>query len=96
MSTLELAFAFFVIVLSKIILGIIVCWMLMPQDAECPACDAPLLPLAAPRGRRRLFRLLRLQRRWCMECGTALIGRRRSVEARVPVQAPVVTTRWSQ
>ncbi len=97
MRLLELGFAFFVIVLSKLVLGLIVCWMLMPRDPECPSCDAPLLPLEARPGWRRLFHVLRLQRRWCMECGTELIGRRSDGRTRtVAVQAPEATTRSPQ
>ncbi len=94
---LALAFTFFVIVLSKTLLGLVVCWMLMPCDDVCPTCDARLLPLAPERGRRLLYRVFALQRRWCMECGNEMLGRRgRPVPLRARAQTPEVTTRWSQ
>ncbi|NLG61989.1 MAG: hypothetical protein GX539_07060 [Candidatus Cloacimonetes bacterium] len=97
MNVLALSFTFFVIVLSKVILGLITCWLLMPRDDTCPACDARMLPVEAQSGRRRLYRVLHLQRRWCMECGEEMVGRRsRVTPVRAPAQAPEVTTRWSQ
>lgn len=94
---LALAFTFFVIVLSKGMLGLVVCWMLMPRDDVCPACDARQLPLEPERGRRLLYRVFALQRRWCMECGRETLGRRgRPAPAHAPAQTPEVTTRWSQ
>jgi hypothetical protein len=94
-SALEIALAFFVVVGSKVLLGAVACWMLMPRDGECPTCNAQMLPLEAPRAR-SMFRVLRLQRRWCMECGTEVIGRRGGKTPPAAHQAPVVTTRWSQ
>ncbi len=97
MDVLALSFTFFVIVLSKVILGLIACWMLMPRDDECPSCSARMLPVAPQPGRGRLYRVLHLQRRWCMECGGELVGRRgTAVALPAATQTPEVTTRWSQ
>lgn len=94
---LALSFTFFVIVLSKVILGLVACWMLMPRDEECPRCNARMLPVEAERGRRRLYGVLHLQRRWCIECSGEMVGRRgRSAPARQRVQTPEVTTRSAQ
>lgn len=96
-NVLALSFTFFVIVVSKVILGLVACWMLMPRDEECPSCDARMLPLEAPHGRRRLYHVLHLQRRWCIECGGVMVGRRgRALPTRRRVQTPEVTTRSAQ
>jgi hypothetical protein len=68
MMVLELGLFFFVLLGSKLVLGLIAVYMLLPGDAVCATCDAETLPLEHPRGTRRLVGLLRLQRRWCMEC----------------------------
>ena len=97
MDLLALSFTFFVIVVSKVILGLIACWMLMPRYDECPSCNARMLPIEAQSGRARVYRLLHLQRRWCMECGGELVGRRGTpVPVRAAAHTPEVTTRWSQ
>lgn len=68
MMLVEFGLFFFVLLGSKILLGVIAVYLLIPRDAVCTLCDAELLPLQHPRGTIRLLRLLRLQRRWCMEC----------------------------
>ncbi|CAN5696949.1 hypothetical protein BH23GEM10_BH23GEM10_17120 [soil metagenome] len=75
MMMLELGLFFFVLLGSKIVIGAIVVYLLLPTDAQCEICDAELLPVEHPRGTRRLLRLLRLQRRWCMECGRDALTR---------------------
>lgn len=73
---IDFSLFFFVLLGSKILLGIIAVYMLIPRDAVCTLCDAELLPLEHPRGSRMLLRLLRLQRRWCMECRRESLTRR--------------------
>lgn len=84
---------FFVFVGSKLLMGVVAIYMLLPRDARCEICDAEMLPVEHPRGSGRLLRLLRLQRRWCMECGTACLGRRLPsrrvpLRQRLPVAQP--------
>lgn len=81
MMMLELGLFFFVLLGSKIVIGAIAVYLLLPTDAQCEICDAELLPVEHPRGTGRLLRLLRLQRRWCMECGRDALTRRREVSA---------------
>jgi hypothetical protein len=95
MMILEFGLFFFVLLGSKILLGLIAVYLLIPRDAECTLCDAELLPIEHPRGAVRLLRLLRLQRRWCMECRREsltrpLLGRAADQPAPVPVAEPRV------
>jgi hypothetical protein len=68
MMLLDFGLFFFVLLGSKILLGVIAVYLLIPRDAACTLCDAELLPLQHARGTVHLLRILRLQRRWCMEC----------------------------
>ncbi|HEX6307936.1 MAG TPA: hypothetical protein VFZ69_07100 [Longimicrobiales bacterium] len=85
---LDLALLFFVLLGSKLLLGCVAVYMLIPHDATCTVCDAETLPLEHPRGSHRLLRLLRLQRRWCMECRRESLARRMPLRAG-DVQAPL-------
>lgn len=77
----DLTLFFFVLLGSKILLGVIAVYLLIPRDAACTLCDAELLPIEHPRGTRWLLAMLRLQRRWCMEC------QRESLTRRLPLRA---------
>ena len=79
-AILELTLFFFVLLGSKIVLGLAAVYMLLPRDAECSICNAETLPIEHPRGTDRVLRWLRLQRRWCMEC------RRESLTRRLPLR----------
>jgi hypothetical protein len=81
MMLLDLGLFFFVLLGSKIVAGCVTVYLLLPRDAVCATCDAELLPVQHPRGTARVLSLLRLQRRWCMEC------RRESLTRRLPVRA---------
>lgn len=72
----DFALFFFVLLGSKILLGVIAVWMLIPRDATCTVCDAETLPLEHRRGTVFLLRMCRLQRRWCMECRRESLSRR--------------------
>lgn len=72
---LELAFCAFVLFGTKVILGAIVVWWLIPADSRCLSCDAPVIPLEPWQGSAWLFRAVGLARRWCMECGRESVGR---------------------
>lgn len=92
---LDLVLLFFVLLGSKLLLGVIAVYMLIPRDATCTVCDAETLPLEHPRGTARLLRVLRLQRRWCMECRRESLARRTplrvaGVETPLPVAEPRV------
>ena len=92
---LDFSLLFFVLLGSKLLLAVIAVYLLIPRDAACTLCDAELLPLQHPRGTDRLLRLLRLQRRWCMECRRESLTRRLSLPvadqtAALPVAEPRV------
>jgi hypothetical protein len=94
MKLIELSLFFFVLLGSKVLLASIVIYMLLPRDSQCVLCDGEMLPLEAVRGTRRLLRLLRLQRRWCIECRRTALGRRRRLRrAAVHEAVPVVQSR---
>lgn len=94
MMILEFSLFFFVLLGSKILLGLIVVYLLIPRDPECTLCDAELLPIEHPRGTGRLLKLLRLQRRWCMECRRESLTRPLSLRAAdQPAPRPVVEPR---
>ena len=86
---LELAFCVFVLFGTKVILGVIVIWWLIPSDASCLSCDAPVLPLEPWPGSARLLRAFGLARRWCMECGRESLGRSASVHGAGPAAPPL-------
>jgi hypothetical protein len=91
---LDLSLLFFVLLGSKILLAVIAVYMLIPRDAACTLCDAQLLPLQHARGTDRLLRLLRLQRRWCMECRRESLTRRLALPvADQPAPVPVAEPR---
>ena len=77
----ELFLFFFVLLGSKILLGVVVVYMLVPREIECTICDAETLPLQHPRGTILVLRLLHLQRRWCMECRRESLARSRLLHA---------------
>jgi hypothetical protein len=78
MMAVELGVFFFVLLGSKIALGAVAVYMLIPFDDDCAVCDAPTLPLEHARGTGRVLRLLRLRRRWCMECRREALTRVRA------------------
>ena len=91
---LDFSLLFFVLLGSKILIGVIVIYLLIPRDAACTLCDAELLPLQHARGTHRLLRLLRLQRRWCMECRRESLTRRVELPvADQPAPLPVAEPR---
>lgn len=80
MMLLELGLVFFVLLGSKILLGCVAVYMLLPQASSCEICDGALLPIVAHPAAAPALRLFRLERRWCMQC-------RRETLARVPGSA---------
>ncbi len=68
----------------KFLFGLAMIYYLFPADGRCTACDGDTIPLLWGRGLRRIGRLLRVERRWCLGCGGTMVGRRTSA----PVTAP--------
>lgn len=64
----DLTLFFFVLLGSKLLLGAVAVYLLLPRYTQCAVCDAETLPLVHARGTSRVLRAMRLQRRWCMEC----------------------------
>jgi hypothetical protein len=90
MTFLEFLFIFFVLLGSKILLGMVVVYMLLPTERECAICDAELLTVAVSGPARLLLAVLRLERRWCMECRRDSLARRsRLREVRAGTALPV-------
>ena len=92
---LDLSLLFFVLLGSKIVLGAVAIYLLLPRDTTCVICDAETLPIEHPRGTNRLLRMLRLQRRWCMECQRGSLTQARPLalpkrETVLPVAQPRV------
>lgn len=91
---LEFGLFFFVLLGSKILLGIVVVYLLLPHDPRCVICDAEMLPIRPPRAAAGVLGLIRLQRRWCMECRRETLARQRLLRPRrLDVSRPVVQTR---
>ncbi len=72
----------------KLALGLVLIYYLFPADGRCPDCDGETLPLRARAGLRRLGRALRLERRWCMQCGRTMLARRGRGVVAQPAAAP--------
>jgi hypothetical protein len=87
---------FFVLLGSKFLMGMAAVYLLLPEDPRCNLCDAELLMLATPSGVTGMFRLLRLERRWCMECRRESLCRReeRLGPARGRAAGPVAEPRF--
>jgi hypothetical protein len=81
MMLLELGLIFFVLLGSKVLLGVVAVYMLLPQDPRCVTCDDVMLPLVAPRPAARLLSAVGLQRRWCMECRREALVRMSALRA---------------
>jgi hypothetical protein len=75
MMLFDLGLFFFVLLGSKLLMGFVAVYMLLPQDRRCVICDAELLTVEVVRSVRWLMRLLRLERRWCMECRRETLAR---------------------
>jgi hypothetical protein len=94
MMLLDLSLFFFVLLGSKLVMGAIAVYLLLPRDSTCAICDAEMLPIMHARGTVRLLRLLRVQRHWCMECRRETLTRRMaSARSRHMAPLPVAETR---
>ena len=75
-----LVFAFAAI-FGKVLLGFAAVWWLLPADGRCSGCDEETLLLRPPPPLGRVYRMFRVQLRWCPACAEthhARYGRRRS------------------
>ncbi len=75
MIVAEVALFWFVLLGSKLLLGLVVIYQLLPKDRQCAVCNAELLPLMSPTLVARMLRVARVQRYWCMECDRQSLGR---------------------
>lgn len=78
---------------SKVLLGLWIVWVFLPAEPECSRCDGFTTRLEPRRGLRTLYRLCRVQQRWCPACGEDFLARgghppRVYVGARVPEREP--------
>jgi hypothetical protein len=73
----DLALFWFVLLGSKLVLSAVVIYLLLPKERECAVCNAETLPVESPRGLRRIMKLMRIRRYWCVECDRESIGRTR-------------------
>ena len=72
----------------KCLLGVVIIYYLFPADGHCSACDGDTIPLQARLGLRRLARVCRIERRWCLRCGGTMVGRRGRLVPAAPQPAP--------
>ncbi len=97
MVIFEYALFWFVLLGSKVLLGIVVIYQLLPKDRHCATCDAEILPLESPRIITRVLRVMRIQRYWCIECDRQSLGRplpsRRRLDGASPRPVPQVRVR---
>lgn len=61
---------------SKLLLGLVFIYYLLPKDHRCAACDGDTVPLVPRPGFRLLSRLCRVQRRLCLRCGRTELAQR--------------------
>lgn len=61
----------FAAVLLRVMLVAAVVWLLIPRWGACPECGAETVKLVLPRA----LRLVGLERRWCLTCGWAGVGK---------------------
>ena len=69
-----LAFAFAALG-SKVLLGLAVVYVFIPDSRECSRCDGDTTPVEAPRGLRTIAAWTRVQSRWCPRCGEHFLAR---------------------
>lgn len=79
---------------SKVLLGLWVVWIVLPDKPECCRCDGITTQIEARHGLRGVYRICRIQRRWCPECGESFLARGRQppqlyVGASLPEREPV-------
>jgi hypothetical protein len=87
---------FFVAFVTKALLALAVCWLLLPAGRSCDACDAETLPIRMGPAGRLAAALIggRLELRWCPRCGAEGVarggrrGRRAAAGRRAAVRSP--------
>lgn len=63
-------------------------WLLVPRRRHCPKCATITLPLVSP----RLMRIVRLERRWCLDCSWQGLSKRLATSGTIE-SSPVETVR---
>jgi hypothetical protein len=83
----------FVAFIAKAILGVAVCYLILPTERSCDACDEETLPIRMGAVGRLLARASggRIQRRWCPRCGSEGMTR-----TGVPMDTPVAGGRTAR
>jgi hypothetical protein len=56
----------------RVVLVLGVVWLLVPRRTECPRCADATLSLVTPGA----LRALRIERRWCLQCGWLGLSKR--------------------
>ena len=62
---------------SKLLLGLWCVWAILPADPQCSRCDGFTTQIETRRGLRTIYRLCRIQDRWCPGCGESYLARGR-------------------
>lgn len=62
---------------SKVLLGLAMVYLFLPDSDRCCRCDGLTAGLQSPRGLRRIAAWMRVQSRWCPHCGERFLARRR-------------------
>jgi hypothetical protein len=82
--------------IAKAILGVAVCYLILPTDRSCDACDEETLPIRMGAVGRLLARASggRIQRRWCPRCGSEGMTRSGRCEEAAAVDARAARARF--
>ena len=60
---------------SKVLLGLGVVYVFLPDERQCSRCDAETTVIESPRGLRTIAAWARVQSRWCPRCGETCLAR---------------------
>lgn len=96
MLALQLAVFVFFTIGIKVVLGVLACWLLLPTERDCPACDGESVAVEAARGAGWLARMTRVGRRWCIRCARPFWVRGLPPPLRLPVALEPVDVEGSR
>lgn len=65
----------FVALGSKVLLGLAIVYVFIPESRECSHCDRDTTIVEAPWGLRTIAARIRVQRRWCPACNESFVAR---------------------
>ena len=88
MLALQLAVFVFFTIGIKVVMGVLACWLLLPTEHCCPACDGDSVAVVPARGAAWLSRLTHVGRRWCLRCARPFWVRERAAPFTVRVRPP--------